>query len=182
MNDHSRQASFDKRISIVLASSVACIEISHLYTNRRRLSAPLFPFPFSSPSPPSLLPSLFPSLPAPPPTSVMNAQAGVAGQDASVGPTQLARAPTRSSQSPKSYWVEWVGEKMGVVVVPQCARWGGGVSAEGPTSYRGLGLRHAVAAAGPGLASGPLAPASSGPLRIRVPCPIRILISRAYCN
>ena len=84
-----------------LASSVACIEISHLYTNRRRLPVPLFPFPFSSPSHPSLLPSLFPSLPAPPPTSVMNAQAGVAGWDASVGPAQLARAPNRSSQAPQ---------------------------------------------------------------------------------
>ena len=29
----------------------------------------------------------------------MNAQAGVAGRDASMGPTQLARAPTRPSQA-----------------------------------------------------------------------------------
>ena len=89
---------------VELASSAACIEISHLYTNRRRLpqAVPLFPFPLSSPPPPSLPPSLFPSLPAPPPpTSIMNAQAGVAGRDANVGPAQLARAPTRSSQAPQ---------------------------------------------------------------------------------
>ena len=42
-------------------------------------------------------------------------KAGVAGQDASVGPARLARAPTRFYQSPKSYWVERVGETMAVL-------------------------------------------------------------------
>ena len=32
----------------------------------------------------------------------MNSQAGVAGQEASVGPARLARAPTRSSQIPQT--------------------------------------------------------------------------------
>ena len=52
---------------------------------------------------------------------------------------------------------------MVVVVVPQCARRGGKESAEGPASCGDLGLRHAVAAAGPGLAAGPLVPSFSGP-------------------
>ena len=38
-------------------------------------------------------------------------KAGVAGRDANVGPARLARALTRSFQSPKGYWVERVGEK-----------------------------------------------------------------------
>ena len=52
---------------------------------------------------------------------------------------------------------------MVVVVVPQCARCGRKESAEGPASYRGLGPRHAVAATGPGLASGLLVPAFREP-------------------
>ena len=102
-------------------------------------------------------------------------KAGVAGRDATVGPARLARAPTRSSQSPKSYWVERVGEKMAVVSPAACAMGRKGEHGKGPASYRGLGLRPAVAglpshlpwppkaAAGSGLASGPLAPAFSGP-------------------
>ena len=103
-------------------------------------------------------------------------KAGVAGRDASVGPALLARALTRSFQSPKSYWVERVGETK-AALVPQHARWGGKAEREeGPASYRGLGLRHAVAglpstlrppsaAVGTGLASGPLVPAFSGSYR-----------------
>ena len=101
------------------------------YTNPSRHS-PCLPKHISSPSSP------YPS--SSPPTSAVNAQAGVAGQEASVGPARLARAPTRSSQSPKSYWVGRVGEKM-AVAVPQRARWGGKAERrEDPASYRGLGL------------------------------------------
>ena len=46
---------------------------------------------------------------------------GVAWWNAIMGPTRLAQAPTRSSQSPKSYWVEQVGGKMSVVRPVACA-------------------------------------------------------------
>ena len=72
-------------------------------------------------------------------------KAGFAGQDASVGPARLARAPTRSSQSPKSYWVGRVGEKIAVVRLAACVIGREGEHGEGPASYRGLGLRHAMA-------------------------------------
>ena len=75
-------------------------------------------------------------------------KAGFAGRDASVGPARLARlarAPTRSSQSPKSYWVGRVGEKMAVVRLAGCVMGREGEHGEGPASYRGLGLRHAMA-------------------------------------
>ena len=74
-------------------------------------------------------------------------KAGVARWDGSVGPARLARAPTRSSQSPKSYWVERVGEMMAVVspAARAMVRMRKGERGEGPASYRGLGLCHAVA-------------------------------------
>ena len=68
-----------------------------------------------------------------------------------------------------------VREKMAVVSPAACAMGRKGEHGKGPASYRGLGLRPAVAglpshlpwppkaAAGSGLASGPLAPAFSGP-------------------
>ena len=128
-----------------LASSAACHEIypvsctsspHGLSSDLPRLPALPIPLLLSLSSPPSLLPSISPPAPIPspfpsvsPPAPISSLlllpprmpKAGVAGQDPSVGPARLARAPTRSSQSPKSYWVERVGETM-AVLVPQHAR------------------------------------------------------------
>ena len=60
-------------------------------------------------------------------------EAGFAGRDASVGPARLARAPTRSSQTPA------------VVRLAACVMGREGEHGEGPASYRGLSLRHAMA-------------------------------------
>ena len=73
-------------------------------------------------------------------------------------------------------WLSFREEKMAVVRLAACVMGREGEHGEGPASYRGLGLRHAMAGlpsppvaalGGSGLASGPLASAFSGPFNHR---------------
>ena len=91
----------------------------------------LLPLLLPSISPPAPTPSPFPSISPPAPVSSLlllpprMPKAGVAGQDASVGPARLARAPTRSSQTPQTategsralWWPKrrGAGERQGVI-------------------------------------------------------------------
>ena len=145
-------------IIIMLASSAARHEIYLLCV--QNFVAPLLSFPF--PSPPSH-PSPFCS---PPPTSAMNAQSRSRRAGCHRGPRPARPSPdSLLPNTPKA-------------IMGSCAMGRKGERGKGPASYRGLGLRPAVAglpshlpwppkaAAGSRLASGPLAPAFSGPYYI----------------
>ena len=126
---HSKKQSPKSTISILCLLAMRSISCLYKYSSpHRSLPHSLLPLLLASLSVP-LCPASYSCRDCPKPES---------------GPTRLARAPTRSSHSPKSCWVERVGESMAVVNPAACAIGRKGERGEGHAFCRGLGLCHAT--------------------------------------